>query len=105
MTAEEKEIARLGETIKAHRKKRNMSREALAALTGFDKSHIWRIETGKTNPTVQSISAICKVLEFPMSDVFFEHSKSELSDEEFIELYLSKPKDAKLKIQTLCRWI
>jgi len=51
-----------GERLKAARQSRNYSRDKLASLMQTDKSHIWRLENGRTNPRLDTIIKISEVL-------------------------------------------
>lgn len=50
----------IGETIKALRKARNISREQLSEMTGISRSHLEKIESGGRRP---GIDAYCKILD------------------------------------------
>ncbi len=64
------------ESIKIIREARNLSREEFAAMLGGDASrqlvHAW--ETGKYNPSVESLSAIVNALGLKSVDIFFTNS-------------------------------
>ena len=61
------------DAIKIIREARNLSREEFASLLGGDASrqlvHAW--ETGKYNPSVESLSAIVNALGLKSMDIFF----------------------------------
>ena len=49
--------------IKTTRKARNMSLDDVASASGFTKSHVWELESGKSrNPTVRAVWSIAKAL-------------------------------------------
>jgi len=53
--------------IKLERTKRNFSQEELASRAGINKNTIWKIETGQTSPTVQTLEKIANALEMDFS--------------------------------------
>ena len=64
------------ESIRIIREARNLSREEFATILGGDTSrqliHAW--ETGKYNPSVESLSAIVNALGLRSMDIFFSHN-------------------------------
>lgn len=42
------------------RKKRGLTMDSLAALTGLSKSSVWEIEHSKGNPTLGTVEALSK---------------------------------------------
>lgn len=51
------------ERIKVTRKARNMSLEDLAGASGFTKSHVWELESGRSrNPTVRAVWGLSSAL-------------------------------------------
>jgi transcriptional regulator with XRE-family HTH domain len=53
----------LGAAIKALRKSRDMTQEALASVAGLNLSYLSAVERGDNNPTVMTLLAISKALE------------------------------------------
>jgi transcriptional regulator with XRE-family HTH domain len=49
---------KLGDKIHSERKKRKLSQEQLALISGIDRTYLARIEEGKANP---SIKVLCKI--------------------------------------------
>jgi len=57
------DMAAFQERIKVTRKARNMSLEDLAVASGFTKSHVWELESGRSrNPTVRAIWGLSSAL-------------------------------------------
>ena len=48
--------------VKFERIKKNLSQEELAFNAGLNKNTIWKIETGKVSPTVETLSKIANAL-------------------------------------------
>ena len=49
--------------VKFERMKRGFSQEELAFEAGISKTSIWKIETGKVSPTVETLAKIAKALD------------------------------------------
>ncbi|MBQ7764218.1 helix-turn-helix transcriptional regulator [bacterium] len=48
--------------VKFERMKRGFSQEELAYEAGISKTSIWKIETGKVSPTVETLAKIAEAL-------------------------------------------
>jgi transcriptional regulator with XRE-family HTH domain len=77
--------AAFGLLLRKHRLRQNMSQEALAARSGYERAFISLIELGKTNPSLRSIFDICGSLQ--MKPSVFLRQVEKLSS---FELPLSK---------------
>jgi len=53
---------KIGLKIKFERQKRKLSQEGLALEAGLDKNTIWKIESGRVSPTVDSLEKIAHAL-------------------------------------------
>lgn len=53
----------VGIKIRAERKTRKLSQDALALACGIDRSYMGRIERGEVNITIEKLYAIARVLE------------------------------------------
>ena len=60
----------VGKRIKELRKKAGLSQEKLARKIVVDRTFISKIESGKINLTIQSLSCICKGLNVTLSEFF-----------------------------------
>jgi DNA-binding XRE family transcriptional regulator len=69
----------LGRAIRALRKERGLSQEALAHATTVDRSHMGKIERGERNVTILNIIRISSVLEIPASELL-RCAETELCD-------------------------
>ena len=62
-------LKRLGEAVRAARKAKGLSQEALADAAGIDRSHMGKIERGERNVTLLNIKRIAKAMGFKPSDL------------------------------------
>jgi len=53
---------KLGENLKKIRTKKNITQTELAKTLGVDKSFVSNIESGKTNPTLSTITNLAQTL-------------------------------------------
>ena len=63
--------------VKFERMKKGFSQEELAFKAGVNKNTIWKIETGKASPTVETLAKIAQALEIEFS-VLTDISKVDL---------------------------
>lgn len=63
------QLKRLGEAVRAARKTRNLSQEALADAAGIDRSHMGKIERGERNLTLLNLSRIAVALDVLASEL------------------------------------
>lgn len=64
------QLKQLGEAIRARRKLRELTQEALADAAGIDRSHMGKIERGERNVTLLNIIRIAKALDTLPSTLF-----------------------------------
>jgi transcriptional regulator with XRE-family HTH domain len=62
-------LKRLGEAVRASRKARALSQEALADAAGIDRSHMGKIERGERNVTLLNVARIAKAVGCKPSDL------------------------------------
>lgn len=60
----------LGKRITALREKKNLSQTELGYLCDLDRQSMWRIESGKTNPTTTTLANISKALNISIKKLF-----------------------------------
>jgi transcriptional regulator with XRE-family HTH domain len=63
---------RVAEHLRDHRKKRDLSLDQLAGMTGVSRAALSQIETRKTNPTIGVLWKIASGLGIPFSDLIGE---------------------------------
>lgn len=61
-TDKERNLLKLGEAIRAARRKHDLSQEALADAAGIDRSHVGKIERGERNVTLLNVIKIAAAL-------------------------------------------
>jgi len=71
MTTDEKRAAptKISERIKEIRESKMISQQNLAAMCNFEKGNMSRIESGRTNPTIETIYKISQALSVKMIDI------------------------------------
>ena len=65
----DRSLRRLGDAVRAARKERGMSQEALADAAGIDRSHMGKIERGERNVTLLNVTRIAKAIGCKASDL------------------------------------
>jgi transcriptional regulator with XRE-family HTH domain len=63
-------LNKLGSRIKEIRKSKKLSQNELASLCEFEKASMSRIESGRSNLTLRSLTRICKALDVPITEMF-----------------------------------
>lgn len=62
--------AEFGSNLRALRRARALTQEALAARAGLDRSYVGGVERGERNPTLTAISRLADALNTPLSSLF-----------------------------------
>jgi len=62
-------LARFGAFLRSKRKQKNLSMEALAFQADIEPSQIYRIESGCSNPTLTTLTAIAAALEMHLREL------------------------------------
>jgi len=60
---------KLGENMKRIRTEKEMTQGDVCRKIGADRAYISNIESGKTNPTLATISRLAKALEVPVDEL------------------------------------
>ena len=68
-TRDKEVLLRFGEKLKKLRTDKNLTLEALAYASNVELSQIYRIETGKINPTLTTLSAIASGLQITIAEL------------------------------------
>lgn len=63
--------------IKVARAEKDMTQKALAEAVGVSRQTINAIEKGEYNPTIKLCRRICRVLDKPLDDLFWEDDENE----------------------------
>lgn len=61
---------KVGKRIKLARKEKGLTQEELAERLDIHETTLSRIETGVSNPSVQTLNKIAKALKIPLSELF-----------------------------------
>ena len=59
-----------GVRVRALRKQTGLSQERFADAIGVGRSHLWKIENGKANPTLEIIVKIARGLDISLAQLF-----------------------------------
>jgi transcriptional regulator with XRE-family HTH domain len=71
--------AQFGQRVRALRRQRNLSLEALAARSKLNNTFLQKLETGRQSPTLDSIEKVSKGLGVPVAQLFaFDEPAPEL---------------------------
>ena len=62
-------LLKIGDNIRAARKKRGYSQEAFADIAGFSRSYYTEIETGKRNISILNLTKILKALNVDANEI------------------------------------
>lgn len=66
----DKRLVAFGQRVRALRKEKGLSQEALAAMADIDRSYMGHIERGEKNITLTKIYQIADALELPLALLF-----------------------------------
>ncbi len=69
MTDKQKLQIALGNRIKTLRESKNVSQQDIAGLCNIEKSNFSRIEAGRTNPTIYTLSKIADNLNISLKEI------------------------------------
>ena len=65
-------LTRFGNRLRSIRKSKNLSQEALAHLSGLDRTYLSGVERGQRNISLNNIEVIAEALEIPLGELFYE---------------------------------
>lgn len=60
----------VGRRIKAIRQRKGITQDQFAELTGLNRVHLYRLETGKQSMTLRTLKIIAETLEVRPRDLF-----------------------------------
>lgn len=81
VTTESDLLVSLGKVIRQRRESMNITQEAFAELTDFDRTYISLIERGKRNLSVLNLQVIASALNQKVSDLLKEAERANQSRE------------------------
>ena len=70
-TNKNKNLERIGENIRATRKSKNLTIEALSELIDISPSFLGALERGDSSPSIDTLMRICKVLDVSADSILF----------------------------------
>lgn len=91
-------IGALGDVVRATRKSRNLSQEALAEKIGVCKRTIIDIEKHTGNPKFEILWMLVRELDLPLYEVFYPEISGDLETKGVILKELSECSDREMKI-------
>tara|TARA_R110001592_G_scaffold293936_1_gene563656 strand:- start:440 stop:664 length:225 start_codon:yes stop_codon:yes gene_type:complete len=62
-------IVKVGKKVELEREKKGLSREKFADEVGLSRMQVYRIEEGKSNPTLDTLLEICRVLDIKITEL------------------------------------
>lgn len=65
-----KTSAHIGQKVKLLRQARNLSLNDLSKLSGISKAALSKLESGDSNPRIDTLEAIAVALRFPLGSVY-----------------------------------
>lgn len=65
----------LGDIVRGERRKRGLSQEALADLSGLSRTYIGEIERGEVSLSFSALEAVAYGLRVPLSEVMKEYEQ------------------------------
>ncbi|EFB70792.1 RapGH repressor [Providencia rustigianii] len=67
---------KIGQKIRLLRQARNLSLNELSQLSGISKAALSKLESGDSNPRIDTLESIAAALRFPLSDLFTRQNES-----------------------------
>lgn len=62
----------IGERLRALREERNLSQGHIEKRTGLLRCYLSRVENGHTVPSIETLEKMCRALEVPLYQLFYE---------------------------------
>lgn len=81
----EKATYPVGERITFFRKRKGISTNKLANMSGISQSYLRDIELGTKNPTVEIVYLLCQSLDISLAEFFDEDNSYKFSDDPLIQ--------------------
>ncbi|MBZ5740864.1 XRE family transcriptional regulator [Nocardioides mangrovi] len=86
--------AAVGARVRALRQERGLSLSALAAAAGIGKGSLSELETGRRNPTLDTLYAVAGPLRVPLAELVDFRDGAEVSDDGFETVLLHTERSA-----------
>ena len=91
-------ISALGDAVRATRKSKNLSQEALAERIGVCKRTIIDIEKNTGNPKFEILCMLVRELDLPLYEVFYPEASNNLEIKNILIKELSDCSDYEMKV-------
>lgn len=91
-------VSALGDAVRATRKSKNLSQEALAEKIGVCKRTIIDIEKNTGNPKFEILCMLVRELDLPLYQVFYPEASNNLEIQNILVKELSDCTDYEMKI-------
>lgn len=91
-------VSALGDAVRATRKSKNLSQEALAEKIGVCKRTIIDIEKNTGNPKFEILCMLVRELDLPLYQVFYPEASNNLEIQNILVKELSDCMDYEMKI-------
>jgi transcriptional regulator with XRE-family HTH domain len=62
----------LGSAVLQRRRAQGLSQEDLGEVAGVDRTYVSGLESGKRNPTLETLLRLCGALDVPLSELILE---------------------------------
>jgi transcriptional regulator with XRE-family HTH domain len=96
MNAVERKMAiKIGEAIRAHRKRHSWSQALLAEHIGTSVEHVSVLERGERMPSVATLIRLSKVLDVPIGALFGESERAPEERDPAVALFRAVPEAAR----------
>lgn len=66
-------IKSLGKSLIKARKAKHLTQEQLSELSGVSLSQLSRLECDKSSPTIETLVALCEVLEVGLDEILYDY--------------------------------
>jgi transcriptional regulator with XRE-family HTH domain len=86
----------IGERLRALREERNLSQGQIEKRSGLLRCYISRVEHGHTVPSVETLEKMCRALEMPLYQLFYEGKDVPASPRRKAPRWRMTGKDARL---------
>lgn len=91
-------VSALGDAVRATRKSKNLSQEALAEKIGVCKRTIIDIEKNTGNPKFEILCMLVRELDLPLYQVFYSEASNNLEIQNILVRELSDCTDYEMKV-------
>lgn len=91
-------VSSLGNAVRATRKRRNLSQEALAERIGVCKRTIIDIEKNTGNPKFELLCLLVKELDLPLYKIFYPEAEDDKDERNWLSMELGKCSEQEMQV-------